>query len=87
MGQKRSHKQYSKEFKEEVVTLIRDQDHSVVEASKPLGVTSNMLYRWKGQQGQLSAGTALAKINRLRYNMSSAALYYTAVANRRDAPS
>ena len=44
MGQKRSYKQYSKEFKEEAVALIRDQGYSVAEASKSLGVASNMLY-------------------------------------------
>ncbi|MBB5189009.1 hypothetical protein HNQ57_003308 [Zhongshania antarctica] len=47
MVQKRSYKQYSKEFKEEAVALIRDQSYSVAEASKSLGVASNMLYRWK----------------------------------------
>jgi transposase len=65
MGQKRSYKQYSKEFKEEAVGLIRDQGYSVAEASKSLGVASNMLYRWKGQQEQLSSGTALAEDERL----------------------
>ncbi|WP_159238864.1 IS3 family transposase [Zhongshania aliphaticivorans] len=64
MGQKRSYKQYSKEFKEEAVALIRDQGYSVAEASKSLGVASNMLYRWKDQQEQLSAGTALAEDER-----------------------
>ncbi|MAY37899.1 IS3 family transposase [Spongiibacter sp.] len=64
MGQKRSYKQYSKEFKEEAVALIRDQGYSVAEASKSLGVASNILYRWKDQQEQLSAGTALAEDER-----------------------
>ena len=52
MGQKRSYKQYSKELKEEAVALIRDQGYSVAEASKSLGVASNILYRWKDQQEQ-----------------------------------
>ena len=64
MGQKRSYKQYSKEFKEEAVALIRYQSYSVAEASKSLGVASNILYRWKDQQEQLSAGTALAEDER-----------------------
>lgn len=38
MRQKRGYKQYSKEFKEEAVALIRDQGYSVAEASKSLGV-------------------------------------------------
>jgi transposase len=49
MGQKRTHKQYSKEFKEEAVTLVREQGYSVPEAAKSLGIASNMLYRWKDQ--------------------------------------
>jgi transposase len=53
MVQKRSYKQYSQEFKEEAVALIRDQGCSVTEVSKSLGVASNMLYRWKDQQEQL----------------------------------
>ncbi|CAA0081228.1 transposase [Zhongshania aliphaticivorans] len=61
MGQKRIYKQYYKEFKEEAVALIRDQGYSVAEASILLGVASNILYCWKNQQEQLSAGTALAE--------------------------
>ena len=38
MGQKRSYKQYPKEFKEEAVALVRDQGYSVPEAAKSLGV-------------------------------------------------
>lgn len=49
MGQKRTNKQYSKEYKEEAVALVRDQGYSVPEAAKSLGLASNMLYRWKGQ--------------------------------------
>jgi len=47
MGQKRTYKQYSKEFKDEAVALVREQGYSVPEASKSLGIASNMLYRWK----------------------------------------
>ncbi len=47
MGQKRTYKQYSKEFKEEAVALVREQGYSVPEAARSLGIASNMLYRWK----------------------------------------
>jgi len=47
MSQKRTYKQYSKEYKEEAVALVREQGYSVPEAAKSLGVASNMLYRWK----------------------------------------
>ena len=42
MSQKRTYKQYSKEFKEEAVGLVRDQGYSVPEAAKSLGIASNM---------------------------------------------
>ena len=38
MGQKRAYKQYSKEFKEEAVALVREQGYSVPEAAKSLGI-------------------------------------------------
>jgi transposase len=47
MSQKRTYKQYSKEFKEEAVALVREQGYGVPEAAKSLGIASNMLYRWK----------------------------------------
>jgi len=47
MSQKRTYKQYSKEFKEEAVGLVLEQGYSVPEAAKSLGIASNMLYRWK----------------------------------------
>jgi transposase len=47
MGQKRSYKQYPKEFKEEVVGLVLEQDYSVLEACKSWSIAVNMLYRWK----------------------------------------
>ena len=49
MSQKRTNKQYSKEFKEEAVALVQEQGYSVPEAAKSLGIASNMLYRWKEQ--------------------------------------
>ncbi len=47
MSQKRTYKQYSKEYKEEAVALVREQGYSVPDAAKSLGIASNMLYRWK----------------------------------------
>lgn len=58
MSQKRTYKQYSKEFKEEAVALVREQGYSVPEAAKSLGIASNMLYRWKDQvEAQLEGKT------------------------------
>jgi len=47
MSQKRTYKQYTKEFKEEAVALVREQGYSVPEAARSLGIASNILYRWK----------------------------------------
>ena len=47
MSQKRACKQYSKEYKDEAIALVKYQGYSVPEAAKSLGIASNMLYRWK----------------------------------------
>ncbi len=60
MGQKRTYKQYSKEYKEEAVALVRDQGYSVPEAAKSLGIASNMLYRWKEQIESQLEGKSLS---------------------------
>ncbi|MFT4608069.1 MAG: transposase [Chitinophagales bacterium] len=48
-GPEKTNKQYTKEFKEEAVALVRDKAYAVSEASVLLGIASNMLYRWKGE--------------------------------------
>ncbi len=60
MGQKRTNKQYSKEFKEEAVALIRDQGYTVPETAKSLGIASNILYRWKDKIGSDLEGKSLS---------------------------
>lgn len=59
MKQKRTYKQYSKEFKEEAVALVREQGYSVPQAAKSLGIANNMLYRWKDQFETQLEGKAL----------------------------
>ena len=71
MGQKRTYKQYSKEYKEEAVALIREQGYSVPEAAISLGIASNMLYRWKEQielqlEGELLSVDEREELKRLR---------------------
>ena len=60
MGQKRAYKQYSKEYKEEAVALVREQGYSVPQAAKSLGLASNMLYRWKEQIESQLEGKSLS---------------------------
>ena len=64
MTQKRSYKQYPKEFKDEAVALVLEQGYSVPEAAKSLGIAANMLYKWKDLQEQAAAGKVLAEDER-----------------------
>jgi len=71
MGQKRSYKSYTKEFKEEAVNLVTEQGYSVPEAAKSLGINANLLYRWKQQiedqqQGKVLAEDEREELKRLR---------------------
>lgn len=60
MGQKRTYKQYSKEYKEEAVALVPEQGYSVPEAAKSLGIASNILYRWKSKIESQPEGKSLS---------------------------
>ena len=64
MSQKRTYKQYPKEFKEEAVALVRDQGYSVPEAAKSLGIATNMLYKWKEKIEAELEGTVLVEDER-----------------------
>ncbi len=64
MTQKRSYKQYPKEFKEEAVALVTEQGYTVPKAAEALGVAANMLYRWKEQAEQRKAGISLSEDER-----------------------
>lgn len=64
MGQKRTYKQYSKEFKEEAVSLVLEQGYSVPEAAKSLGIATNILYRWKDKVESQKEGKTLSEDER-----------------------
>ena len=71
MSQKRTHKQYTKEFKEEAVALVLEQGYSVAQAAKSLGIGSSLLYKWKEKVEAQREGVALvederAELKRLR---------------------
>ena len=59
MSQKRQHKSYSVEFKQEAVGLVTEQGYSVAEAARSLGIRSNLLYRWKQQLEESKGGAVL----------------------------
>jgi len=64
MAQKRSYKQYPKEFKDEAVALVLEQGYSVPEAAKSLGIAANLLYKWKELYEHQTAGEVLAEDER-----------------------
>lgn len=64
MSQKRSYKQYTKEFKEEAVALVREQGYTVPEAARSLGIATNMLYKWKEKIEAELEGKALEESER-----------------------
>lgn len=76
MKQKRTYKQYPKEFKEEAVALIHEQGYSVAEAAKSLGIATNMLYKWKEkfeaeQDGKVLAEDEREELKRLRHEVKA----------------
>ena len=40
-------KRYTKEFKQDAVTLVAREQYTIAEAARRLGVNENMLRRWK----------------------------------------
>lgn len=60
MSPKRTYKSYSKEFKQEAISLITEQDYSVSEAAKALGINVNLLYKWKEKFESEVSGEALS---------------------------
>ena len=64
MGNKRTYKQHSKDYKEEAVALVREQGYSVPEAAKSLGIANNMMYRWKEQIESQREGKSLVEDER-----------------------
>jgi len=71
MSKKRAYKQYPREFKEEAVALVTEQGYTVPKAAESLGVSPNLLYKWKEKLEAEKAGTVLmdderSELKRLR---------------------
>jgi len=60
MKKKRQYTQYTKEYKEEAVALVREQGYSVADAAKSLGINANLLYRWKEKLEEELEGKSLS---------------------------
>jgi transposase len=48
-------KRYTKEFKQDAVTLVAREQYTIAEAARRLGVNENMLGRWKREFGEHGA--------------------------------
>ncbi len=77
MGQKRTYKQYSKEYKEEAVALVLEQGYSVPirdESShypvtvlcREMRVSTSAYYAWKKRPGQLITAETLHLHRRMK---------------------
>ena len=64
MSQKRSYKQYPREYKEEAVALVTEQGYSVPKAAESLGINPNMLYKRKDKLEAESQGKTLQESER-----------------------
>ena len=42
----RKHRKYSKEFKEDVLNMLKTGDKTVMDLSRELGIYHNIIYRW-----------------------------------------
>ena len=65
MSQRRTYKQYSQEFKEEVVALITEQGYSVPKAAESVGVKPSLVYKWKDKIESEKQGKSLSSDERL----------------------
>lgn len=61
---KRTYRQYPPEFKQEAVNLVLEQDYTVSEAAKSLGITTTLLYKWKEKIEAERSGEGLSKDER-----------------------
>ena len=61
----KSRRVFTREFKEDAVQLLLD-GHSASSVAERLGITSNLLYRWKSEQIQQSGPAASALESRVR---------------------
>jgi len=47
MTKRRTIRRYTDEFREETVALVTQQDYSVTEAARSLGIKTKLIHNWK----------------------------------------
>jgi transposase len=43
-------RKYTEEFKTEAVRLVRESGKPIAQAARELGISANLLYRWRGEE-------------------------------------
>jgi len=57
----KTRRQYTEDFKQEAVRLVRESARPVAQVARDLGIPENLLYRWRAQHRQAeSQGTTRA---------------------------
>ncbi len=56
MSAESNRRKYDRDFKLEAVRLSREAGRTVARVARDLGISENMLHRWRGQFGQEGAG-------------------------------
>jgi len=70
-GEKQTRKQYDEAFKRDAVALVTEQGHKATDAARRLGISPNLIHRWKQEFEHEALGTRLtaderAELTRLR---------------------
>ena len=45
--EKKTKRRYTEEFKRDAVSLVTEQGYSAVDASRSLGINTNLIYKWR----------------------------------------
>ena len=59
-AEKQARKQYDEAFKRDAVALATEQGHKVTDAARRLGLSPNLIYRWKLEFEQEATGARLS---------------------------
>ena len=59
-AEKQTRKQYDEAFKRDAVALVTEQGHQVTDAARRLGLSPNLIYRWKQEFEQEATGARLS---------------------------
>ncbi len=64
-------KSYTKSFKEDAVKLVTNQDYTVAEAGRRLGVNPNLISRWKKELDDEDSGSTPDQLAAIRVELQA----------------